>query len=89
MKAMSEEETTSTDVEALRASNLDRLTRLEQAGLGISPILQLKLRLDVLSAFVVGEDQQDLFEQVYESLLAAQLGEIEEYAGSLTEGTDE
>lgn len=64
-------------LEELRASNMARLNSLQEQGYGMNPVLQLKLRMDTLTAWVVDDSISDAFELMYETMLAAELGEVE------------
>lgn len=64
-------------LDELRANNVERLTNLDKQGYGMNPILQLKLRLDALTAFIVDDNAAATFEFLYESLMANGISEME------------
>lgn len=76
---------TAVDLNELRASNAERLVALENRNASLSPIIQLKLRLDVLTAYVLHDEDTALFEQAFEQLLALQLDAIESELDSTVE----
>ena len=64
-------------LDELRAENMALLENLQAQGFGMNPLLQLKLRLDALTAWVVDDSVSAAFELMYESLMAAEIGEVE------------
>jgi hypothetical protein len=64
-------------LDELRTDNIARLELLQTQGFGMNPLLQLKLRLDTLSAWVVDDSVSSTFELMYETMMAAEIGEVE------------
>lgn len=64
-------------LDELRAENMVMLENLQAQGFGMNPLLQLKLRLDALTAWVVDDSVSAAFELMYESLMAAEIREVE------------
>lgn len=81
VEATTEEALSPEDIEQqldeLRTSNIARLEVLQAQGYGMNPLLQLKLRLDTLTAWVVDDSVSSAFELMYETMMAAEIGEVE------------
>lgn len=88
---MSEEETTidlddiEPKLEELRTHNIERLNQLTQAGYGMNPLMQLKLRLDALTTWAIDPSVASAFELMYEALMSTELDEIENEVRKLGE----
>lgn len=68
------------ELNELRARNLYRLQKLGTEGFVLDPITMLKLRLDVVTDYVVGgdEDKADALELQYEAAIAQVFDSVEE-----------
>jgi hypothetical protein len=68
------------ELEQLRARNLYRLQQLSKEGFVLDPITMLKHRLDVVTAFVLGDDEerQVKLELAYEGTIAQLFDEVEQ-----------
>jgi len=60
----------------LQEANADKVQTCINRGIHLDPIVQLKIRLDTLTAFVIDDGLTDEFEHVYESLLSQYLDAV-------------